>query len=76
MSWTVRLIEKLTGTPHRHDNAARVSLAADQLTESTRQLTANLKPYLESDDPLVSLMQDVFNRRQMGSADEKHKFHS
>jgi len=76
MSWPVRLFEKLTGTPHRHDNARRVSLATDELTESTRLLSAHLKPYLESDDPLVSLMTDVFNRRQMGSTDGHTKFRS
>lgn len=76
MSWTVRLIEKITGTPHRHENATRVSLATDELTQSTRLLSAHLKPYLESDDPLVSLMTDVFNRRQMGPVDEKSEFHT
>lgn len=76
MSWPVRLIEKLTGKPHRHDNAARVSLAAAELSESTRELSRHLKPYLESDDPLVSLMTDVFNRRQMGPGDGESEFRS
>lgn len=76
MSWPVRLFEKLTGTPHRHDNATRVSLAAEELTETTRELSTYLKPYLESDDPLVSLMTDVFNKRQMGPGDGQSKFRS
>lgn len=75
MGWAVRLMEKITGTPHRHENAQRVSVAAAELTESTRQLSASLMPYLESDDPLVALMTDVFNKRQMGSH-AKTEFHT
>jgi hypothetical protein len=74
MGWVMRLYEKLTGIAHRHDNADRVARAADGLTDSIRELSATLKPYRESDDPLVALMTDVFNRRQL--RDRRDKLHS
>jgi len=76
MGWAVRLFEKLTGSKHRHDDAMRVSAAADDLTASIRELSATLKPYHESDDPLAALMTDVFNKRRLGQQDAKTKFHS
>lgn len=77
MGWIVRLYEKLTGTPHRHDNAARVSRASASLSRTIDDLSATLKPYSKADDPLVALMTDVFNRRQLEvRGDGKPEFHS
>jgi hypothetical protein len=67
----VRLWEKVFRIPHRHEEASRVSAAAEELTSTARALNARLKPYVESDDPLVALMTDVFNRRSMGSDNGK-----
>lgn len=76
MGWVVRLIEKLTGTPHRHDNAALVRSASRSLSRSIDDLSATLKPYSKADDPLVALMTDVFNRRALRDrADGKSEFH-
>jgi hypothetical protein len=77
MGWVVRLYEKLTGRPHRHDDAEMVSAAAKELSSSIRELSATLKPYNESGDPLVALMTDVLDhRRRGGSRDAKSKFYS
>jgi hypothetical protein len=77
MGWIVRLIEKITGTPHRHDNAAMVSLASEKLTQRIDDLSATLRPYSEADDPLVAMMTDVFNRRQLKAGrDDKPELHS
>lgn len=65
MGLVVRLIEKLTGTPHRHENTENVAAAAKDLEASIKELAQTLKPYRESHDPLVALMTDVFNQRQM-----------
>ena len=63
----MRLIEKITGTPHRHDIADSVHTAAAGVSRSVDQLSAALKPYYKSDKPLVELLTDVFNRQQMES---------
>ncbi|WP_065755184.1 hypothetical protein [Bradyrhizobium paxllaeri] len=60
-----RLIEKLTGRPHRHDNAQLVKQAAGELRRDVGKLSSMLRPYMEADDPLVALMTDLFNQRQM-----------
>jgi len=62
----IRLWEKIMRIPHQHVNADHVVTASDNLAQSARDLSSKLKPYIESDDPLVALMTDVFNRRQMG----------
>ncbi len=76
MGWVVRLIEKLTGTPHRHDNAKMVSDAAGDLTASIRELSATLRPYRDSSDPLEALMTDVMKKRRRERNDGQSKFHS
>jgi hypothetical protein len=65
MGWAMRLIEKMTGTPHRRDMADSVAVAAAGVSHSLDELQANLQPYSQSDDPLVALMTDVFNKRQL-----------
>jgi hypothetical protein len=65
MGLVVRLMEKLTGTPHRHEHKDNVAAAAKDLTASIQELAKTLKPYRESNDPLVALMTDIFNQRQM-----------
>lgn len=60
-----RLWEKLAGIPHRQENAQRVLFAVDELTKEVRKASDQLKPYTEADDPLVALMTDIFNKRQM-----------
>jgi len=66
-----RLIEKLTGTPHRHDIADSVHTAAAGVSRSVDRLSAALKPYSKSDQPLVALLTDVFNKLQMTSKNQK-----
>ncbi len=61
----LRLIEKITGTPHRHDIANSVHAAAVGVSRSVDQLSAALKPYVRSDEALISLLTDLFNRRQL-----------
>lgn len=60
-----RLWESILGVPHRHENAAMVSSASEELSRATRRLHTHLRPYVESDDPLIALMTDVFNQREM-----------
>jgi len=67
MEWAMRLLEKLTGTPHRHDIADSVHTAAAGVSRSVDKLSAALKPYAKADEPLVALMTDVFNKLQMKS---------
>jgi hypothetical protein len=68
MGWTMqRFIEKITGTPHRHDIAESVHTAAAGVSRSVDKLSAALKPYSQSDEPLVALMTEVFNRLQLKS---------
>lgn len=61
----MRLIEKITGTPHRHDLADSVHVAAARVSRSIDQLSAALRPYAKSDKPLVELLTDLFNKQQM-----------
>ena len=63
----LRLIEKLTGTPHRHDIADSVHVAAAGVYRSVDKLSDALKPYAKADEPLVALMTDVFNKLQFKS---------
>jgi hypothetical protein len=65
MTIFVRLMEKLTGEPHQHRNAQKVADVARELRQEVHELSTTLRPYVESDDPLVALMTDVFNRRQL-----------
>jgi len=66
MGWTMqRLIEKITGTPHRHDIADGVHMAAAGVSRSVDQLADALKPYVRADEPLVALLTDVFNKQQL-----------
>lgn len=60
-----RLWETVLGVPHRYENAARVSLAGEELSRAAKGLHTHLRGYAESDDPLVALMTDVFNQREM-----------
>ena len=59
----IRLWENLFRIPHKRENADKVSAASDELTSMSQALRVKLKPYLETDDPLVALMTDVFNQR-------------
>jgi len=65
MTIFVRLMEKLTGEPHQHRNAQKVADVARELRQEVHELSTTLRPYTESEDPLVALMTDVFNQRQM-----------
>ncbi len=67
MTLLVRLLEKLTGSPHRHDNASRVRTATAQLSHTVDDFSATLKQYETAPDPLVALLTDVFNQRQLAS---------
>lgn len=64
-----RLWEKILGVPHRHENSALVALASYELTKEVRKAQSQLKVYTEADDPLVAMMTDIFNKRQMGERD-------
>jgi hypothetical protein len=61
----VRLMEKLMDRPHQHYNVQKVSEAANGLRRDVHSLAGKMRPYIEADDPLVALMTDVFNQRQM-----------
>ena len=65
MTIFVRLLETIRGRPHQRQNAQRVAAAASDLREDVGALSSMLRPYREADDPLVALMTDVFNQRQM-----------
>jgi len=65
MTIFTRLLETITGRPHQRQNARRVADAANDLRRDVGALSSRLRPYTESDDPLVALMTDVFNQRQM-----------
>ena len=67
----MRLLEKLTGTPHRHDVADSVHNAAAGVSRSVDRLSDALKKYSKADEPLVELMTDIFNKNQM--AKKPHK---
>jgi len=58
-------MEKITGTPHRHENARIVREATQNLRKDIGHLNNALQPYSNSEDPLIKLMEDVFNSRQM-----------
>jgi hypothetical protein len=60
-----RFFEKITGRPHQHHNAERVTDVVAALSCDVRKLTESLQPYVEANDPLVEFMTDVFNKRQM-----------
>ena len=63
----MRLMETITGAPHRHDIADSVHTAAAGVARSVDKLSAALKPYSKADEPLVALLTDVFNRSQLKS---------
>lgn len=65
MSVFVRLMEKLTGRPHQHRTAQKVSEVTADLREDVQMLAVRMRPYVEADDPLVALMTDVYNQRQL-----------
>jgi hypothetical protein len=65
VGFAMRLIEKITGTPHRHDIADSVHSAAAGVSRSVDNLSAALKPYSKADEPLVALLTDVFNKLQL-----------
>jgi hypothetical protein len=65
MTILVRFFEKLTGNPHQHRNARKVAAAVGDLRHDVSALSLKLRPYAEADDPLVALMTDVFNQRQL-----------
>jgi hypothetical protein len=67
MALFTRLFEKLTGRPHQHQTKQQVNEVANDLRQDARRLQSCLEPYTQSNDPLVSLMIDVFNRRQQGN---------
>lgn len=59
-----RLKEIITGRPHRYMNAEMVSEAARRLSDRADQLSQVIKPYQESEDPLVMLLTDAIIQRQ------------
>jgi hypothetical protein len=71
MTILVRLFEKLTGKPHQHRNAQKVAAAVGDLRRDVSALSSKLRPYTEADDPLVALMTDVFNQRQMRNGHDR-----
>lgn len=60
----IRLWEIITGSPHLRMNSDMVRSASRSLSRKTNELEKAIKPYAESDDPLVMFMTDTFNRRQ------------
>jgi hypothetical protein len=70
----IRLWEKMTGQPHRHDDSQHVVEAANELAQSAKKLNAAIKPYLEAEDPLIALVSDLINQRAMREKNEDTKF--
>lgn len=58
-----RLWETLVGKPHLHANADMVSVAAKRLNNRAEELARIIKPYRESEDPLVMLLTDAIIQR-------------
>lgn len=56
-----RIYEKLMGLPHQKHHAERVKRAAEELSQDVKSLTQRIERYREEDDPLVALMQDIYN---------------
>ena len=73
MTIFVRFLEKLTGTPHQRQNAQKVADVARGLREDVKKLSTTLRPYAESEDPLVALMTDIFNQRQARQQMSKYR---
>lgn len=65
MSAFVRIVEVITGKPHRYEESRKVSEATSALRDDVQKLAEKIKPYVEADDPLVALMTDLFNQRAM-----------
>ena len=60
-------------SPHKREESRKVGIVADELSSDVQKLSKHLKPYLEADDPLVALMTDVFNQRQMRAGNARHR---
>ncbi len=77
MSVWVRLMEKLSGSPHQHSESDMVHAAAARLSERAEELAAALKPYRESEDPLVMLLTDAIVQRGFaeGTGNAKTELH-
>jgi hypothetical protein len=71
-----RVWELITGSPHHHVNAAMVSAATHSLAQRTEELAHVIKPYKDSEDPLMMFLTDVFNRREMRPRNGSSKFYS
>jgi hypothetical protein len=66
MALLTKLIGKLSGKSREQEEARAASHATlMELRDDIRHLTTMLRPYIEADDPLVALMTDVFNQRQV-----------
>ena len=65
MSLVTRIFEKLTGRPHQKQNAAMVREAAARLKEDVKVLADRLSQYEEESDPLVAIMTDLYNDREI-----------
>jgi hypothetical protein len=59
----VRVIEILTGRPHRQLNAEMVHTAAERLSKRADELSEVMRPYRQSEDPLVMLLTDAIIQR-------------
>jgi hypothetical protein len=66
-----RILETIRGRPHRHMNADMVSAAAKRLNGRAEELARIIKPYRESEDPLVMLLTDVIIQRGFRGQDGK-----
>ena len=65
MGVLMRLYEKMTGRPHQHRHAKAAVEAHEDLRREVGELHEALQPYVDTDDPLVALMTDMFNNRQL-----------
>lgn len=59
-----RIWEKITGMPHQHRMSDRVSAAAADLAATARNITLQLEPYKNAEDPLSAMFSDLYNRRE------------
>lgn len=62
MTSLTRLLEIITRRPHRYNNAQAVREATEGLRQDVQNLSARLRPYIEADDPLKALMDDLHDQ--------------
>ncbi len=68
MSLITRIVEKIFGMPHQHNNAAMVERATDELLDSATALSKKIRSIDDPKNPLEDLIEDIRRQRQ-----ERHR---